>query len=572
MSVVAGHDIDHGHMDMAIAMSEGNSTSAAPASKDFPPNYFRHPGYPGWIYAHIILLILSWVVVLPPAIMFSVARSRYSLVTQMVFHAFNGAGMVTGFVYSRATPDLYTGEAHSLLGYVVTSLTVIWTLASAIATLKYSNSTHIGFASNHAASRHDIAPYAQLQQYEDSPVDYHSSRDSGNFSSGSRGSSVSGSRKEEDLPELPPSDESHTDEHNGDKRKTFLGNGLVERFLSRNTARFVGQRIFGVARVMQILLDKLLLLLGFTAITSGFVVYGGIFRDREILSGMAHYVKGAIFLWYGMLTLGRWMGSFQKYGWAWNVRPAAPRVFRWQSRIPSPEFTESFVIWLYGATNVWAEHMNAWGKAWSPQDFEHVSITILFFGGGLLGMIIESGWIGKMLNTGVEMRNDKNTSEVQDSALAHLDESDVTPPARKMSMNPMPALVIMLLGMMMSSHHQSSMVATMLHAQWGMLFSGFALARGLTYILMYLKPPTTVYPSRPPTELVASFCLIAGGVLFMNSSHDGVRSIEYNGLDAMTIFTLTMGMTGVFMAWEVVCYALMGWAVRRESSKEGIAS
>nr|OQO02744.1 hypothetical protein B0A51_18528 [Rachicladosporium sp. CCFEE 5018] len=525
------------------------------------------------MYAHIILMILSWVVVLPPAIMFSVARSRYSLVTQMVFHAFNGAGMVTGFVYSRATPDLYTGEAHSLVGYVVTSLTVIWTLASAIATLKHSKSTHIGFASNHAASRHDIAPYAQLQQYEDSPVDYHSSRDSGNFSSGSRGSSVSGSRKEEEIPELPPSDESHTDEHNGDKRKTFLGNGLVERFLSRNTARFVGQRIFGVARVMRILLDKLLLLLGFTAITSGFVVYGGIFRDREIFSGMAHYVKGAIFLWYGVLTLGRWMGSFQKYGWAWNVRPAAPRVFRWQSRIPSAEFTESFVIWLYGATNVWAEHMNAWGKAWSPQDVEHVSITILFFGGGLLGMIIESGWIGKMLNTAVEVRKTENTGEVQDSALARFNGSDVTPNAHKMSMNPMPALVIMLLDMMMSSHHQSSIVATMLHAQWGMLFSGFAVARGLTYVLMYLKSPTTVYPSRPPTELVASFCLISGGVLFMNSSHDGVRTIEYNGLDAMTIFTLTMGMTGVLMAWEVVCYALMGWAVRKEAgAKEVIIS
>ncbi|KAK6443660.1 hypothetical protein LTR95_000487 [Oleoguttula sp. CCFEE 5521] len=552
-------------MDVPSAMSEGNSTSAAPAPEDFPPNYFRHPEYAGWIYAHIALMILSWVVVLPPAIMLSVARSRYSLVAQMVFHALNGAGMVTGFVYSRVTPNLYTGDAHMVIGYVVTSLTVIWTLATTLATLKTSKSTHTGFAGSHAALRHDIPQYAQLQQYEDCPVEYHSSRDSGNFSSGSRGSSLSESRKEEETSALPPSDESYTDEQNGDNKKTFLGNGLVGHFLARNTARFVGQRIFAVARVEQVMLDKLLLLLGFAAVTSGFVVYGGIFRSREIFSGMAHFVKGAIFFWYGILTLGRWMGAFQKYGWAWNIRSTVLHTSRWQSRVPSAEFTESFVIWLYGATNVWAEHLNAWGKAWSAQDFEHVSITILFFGGGLLGMIIESGWIGRMLNTGVEVRKSENTSEVQEPGLALLDESDVTPPARKMSMNPMPALVIMLLGMMMSSHHQSSMVATMLHAQWGMLFSGFALARGLTYILMYLKPPTTVYPSRPPTELVASFCLMSGGVLFMNSSHDGVRSIEYNGLDAMTIFTLTMGMTGVLMAWEVVCYALMGWAVRREA-------
>ncbi len=90
------------------------------------------------------------------------------------------------------------------------------------------------------------------------------------------------------------------------------------------------------------------------------------------------------------------------------------------------------------------------------------------------------------------------------------------------------------------------------------------MARGVTYMILYLKPPSSHYPARPPSELIAAFCLIAGGLMFMMSAHDVVASIESNGLDAMAIFTVTMGLTGLIMAWEVVVYSIKGWAVRKE--------
>jgi hypothetical protein len=57
----------------------------------------------------------------------------------------------------------------------------------------------------------------------------------------------------------------------------------------------------------------------------------------------------------------------------------------------------------------------------------------------------------------------------------------------------------------------------MVHKQWGNMLVGFALARGMTYVLIFLKPPTSYLPARPPTEIVASFCLISGGLIFMMS-------------------------------------------------------
>lgn len=79
------------------------------------------------------------------------------------------------------------------------------------------------------------------------------------------------------------------------------------------------------------------------------------------------------------------MGCFADLGWAWNIKPGTSNPRSWRSSLPTAEFTESFVIWLYGVTNVFMEHLAAWGGAWTAQDLEHVSISIMFFGGGLVG-------------------------------------------------------------------------------------------------------------------------------------------------------------------------------------------
>lgn len=539
-------------------------------------NYFRHPEYAGWMYAHIALMLIAWVVLLPPAIMLSVARSRYHLPAQMMFHALNAIGLFVGFVYNHSTPDLYVTNSHHPAGWVITALTVVWTFLS-IAT---ACTTHRGEQANESTSLsplNDIASAGeQFQQYVDSPSSYRFSSDSGNFSAGSRANSSDNIFKKDEASSMDPEhdyEQGRLDRES--ERLGFLGKRKGHKFLSRGV-RFVNNaRISAGLRFSQIVLEKFLLLLGFVAITTGFVVYGGLFQKREVFSGLAHYIKGGIFFWYGLLTLGRWMGAFSEFGWAWNIRPAHPLVSKWKSRIPSAEFTESFVIWLYGASNVFLEHMNNWGGQWSPQDFEHVSITILFFGGGLFGMIIESRLMRDLTTTTVDLQKSKEYHQVTDNTGFR----DVTamageqrgkhemwerPSTHNVSLNPMPALTIMFLGMMMSGHHQNSMVSTMMHAQWGMLFTGFAMARAVTYLMLYIKPPTSHFPSRPPSELVAAFCLTSGGILFMNSAHDSVMAIEENGLDAMTIFTITIGLTGIIMAWELVCFTIKGWAVRKE--------
>lgn len=129
-------------------------------------------------------------------------------------------------------------------------------------------------------------------------------------------------------------------------------------------------------------------------------------------------------------------------------------------------------------------------------------------------MLIESTSIRDMLNTTTtEAALSHPTHAYNDEERAALE----APRQYEFSVNPIPALVILLLGIMMSSHTQQSMISSMVHKQWGNLLTGASFARGFTYVLLYLKPPRSVLPSRPPTELLTAFGLISGGTIFMAS-------------------------------------------------------
>lgn len=174
--------------------------------------------------------------------------------------------------------------------------------------------------------------------------------------------------------------------------------------------------------------------------------------------------------------------------------------------------------------------------------------------------MVESKTIRDLMMTTIQMAREERNPPQQAEEFAEPEQWGI-------SLNPIPALMICLLGIMMGSHHQASMVSTMLHTQWGNMFMGFSLARLATYAILYIRMPAGYLPQRPPTEVISSFCLMAGGLLFMLSNKDTVASLEYNDLDAMFVFNVTMGFTAFIMAWAAACMALKGLVQRRESKR-----
>ncbi|GHJ87830.1 hypothetical protein NliqN6_4232 [Naganishia liquefaciens] len=289
----------------------------------------------------------------------------------------------------------------------------------------------------------------------------------------------------------------------------------------------------------------------------GVVVYTGMGRSGYLPSLLAHLIKGSIFFWYGLLTFGRYLGAFAEYGWAWNAR--APHKVN--SRLPSAEMIESFVIFFYGITNTWMERIgSAPGDPYTIKQVQHISIAVMFWFGGLSGMGLESKTIRRLLATSATQRY--NSQRKNRKPLP-------APKSYSFSFNPFPALVIGILGIAMSAHKQDYVFQVTIHALWGYCLAGFSFFRLLTYFFLWVSPPSdSVMPSRPPTEGLASFCLACGGVLFFLSDEEiAYAAMRHSYDDGFAFLCWTVALVCFVFTWILSVMAVKGWAVERRAKR-----
>lgn len=231
---------------------------------------------------------------------------------------------------------------------------------------------------------------------------------------------------------------------------------------------------------------------------------------------------------YGVFTFCRYLGAFAQYGWAWNrVRTQGHSKNRCSS-YPSAEMVDSFLVFAYGITNTWMERFGAKpGDPYTTRQIQHISIPVLWWFGGLISMALESQSVRRLIAIGT---SSLDSAESLDSARDH--EQRVSEPATQTyagSFNPLPTLILGITGSAMAAHTQTYLFAVHMHMLWGNLFLAFAVLRCLTYMFLWLKPPTTepgVLPSRPPTEALASLFLACGGLALMAST----EQIEFGAM------------------------------------------
>lgn len=129
--------------------------------------------------------------------------------------------------------------------------------------------------------------------------------------------------------------------------------------------RKVGSAVFAT-------LERILVFAGFVQLLTGVVVYTGGCRGEHINVCLAHLIKGGIFWCYGLVTFARFLGSFSELGWAWNKIPVSHR-----NNVPTAEWVESFVIFLYGISNTWMERFGAKpGDPYTTRQVQHISIAV----------------------------------------------------------------------------------------------------------------------------------------------------------------------------------------------------
>ena len=568
----SGMDMD---MDDVGGMDEHHHHNHTLPDGPIPPeemSYWLWSEHRGLLYAHISLMIISWGFVLPvgmllhvlsanlsTGVMLGVAQSAFHIPVQIAFLTLTTIGVVFAIMYNSATPDFYENNAHHKIGWVIVWMLVAQVVSGMIrGVARYVNgdpqSRDIADQAEHMFMLGDDHDEDDENEASDEneikrpPGFRRNSSDSGNGTGEStpRGGSTSSApsiirRSSENTLRDDHERNFHTVDtisHRNpeSKMEKYLAKKLrKQRWLNR-----IGRRGAFIAKIVHGVIGRPLFLLGFLQLSTGVATVTGIFKANDIYNGLAHFIKGTgprktgllmlggIFFNYGVITLGRYLGVFADLGWAWNLKPpGAMTGQKWKDRAPSAEFVESFFICIYGASQSFMEHLGSNDGIWSHKDLEHVSIAIMFFWAGLCGLLIETPFVRRAFNRTIEATFPvRTTATYQRLASAgslpannRSNNAAFAPPAQQaFSFNPFPGLIIFMTGIMMSMHHQESMLSTMVHKQWGYLLAAFALFRLGTYFLMFLSPPKSYIPSRPVTELLTSFCLICGGMVFMVNS------------------------------------------------------
>lgn len=206
-------------------------------------------------------------------VMLSIARYRRTFLAQLIFLALNALGVFFGIIYNRQTPDLYENNAHHKIGWIASCLVG----AQAIVGLLQL----YGGAWKPTVAIHDI----QYERIQNSPPvsPYRYSRDSG-----------TGTEPPNTPPLSSPADDGFEmateryrrqamdldDEH---EKYGLLWNNKIDQFLLQKTRMVTAGPIIRIIGVLYEIMDRTILIMGFIALCSGIVTYGGHFVSLKRL-------------------------------------------------------------------------------------------------------------------------------------------------------------------------------------------------------------------------------------------------------------------------------------------------
>lgn len=216
-------------------------------------------------------------------VMFGIGRSRWAFLAQLSFLAVNGLGLILGSVYNRKAPNLYEHTIHNGVGWVATLLILARCIMEGI---KDHGLQGEGSETSVKEQMAFLPVPSEALEEQHLIGQYRYSHDSGQGTEpASRDHSMNSSRRSEDKPQ-------ELEERKGESEPDFTVD-------DRSFRNFSARRLFLYAlpylpnqfsRIMvrcNVVLDWLILPLGFIVVTSGIVTYGGAFVRFHILPEVA---------------------------------------------------------------------------------------------------------------------------------------------------------------------------------------------------------------------------------------------------------------------------------------------
>lgn len=217
---------------------------------------------------------------------------------------------------------------------------------------------------------------------------------------------------------------------------------------------------------------------------------------------IAHGIMGSSFILYGfvltwVLTIP-WIRNHQRLSGNPNVK--------------SQEFYDSSIMCLWGIINTFTEHR--WGREeWNHGDYQHTSMGIIWWCGGLLGM-----WLSRKNNT----------------------------------RSVVPALLLIYTGWAMSEHSQHLVISTKVHALFGIVLMSGGLSR-IIEISILLRDNSCSETGKILTfQHIPPFSLVLSGVLFMSANEEQLQLVHDLGADHSSYILTVSGAGFMIYLWMQV--------------------
>ena len=216
--------------------------------------------------------------------MLNAARSRLAVPVQLGFLGMNGVALVLTAIYTNKTPDLYENNSHHKLGWIITWVVVAQSLMAVFKLYAGCSPSISGCGQAHAVASIPISAEAMAQHHRLQKTDvqgqggYSDDSGQGTATETPRNSSMSGTTdcgNESQHDVYNPQD---TDsEVDLTEKRSLLGNSAINLVLPTSMPnRFLRKGMMALNVTYQII-NYVILLIGFFAITTGVVVYGGMF-------------------------------------------------------------------------------------------------------------------------------------------------------------------------------------------------------------------------------------------------------------------------------------------------------
>lgn len=214
--------------------------------------------------------------------MLSVAnlQSRVTVFTRLLFLSLNGVAIAFGIIYNSRVPNLYEKNSHHRVGWILTWITLAQFIIEVIG--PFAGRVKDRSSSEEREALMPVSAQAITQHEKDlaagAPNPYRYSYDSGHGTDQDSSESQSGTSLFENEEETLCSDEAPVmDGEASSFEVKKRGYALVLDSIRSRIRGAISSQILGILGHFNWTVDLLILPLGFVAIVSGMVVYGGVF-------------------------------------------------------------------------------------------------------------------------------------------------------------------------------------------------------------------------------------------------------------------------------------------------------